>query len=110
MTASKTGYAQLRIEFIGRVSVGMVSLMPENVWGASEEKGSATAHTNFLGNPNYRLRRDMVEAMKTCIRHSCVFQEDVFQRGHIYGIMYMTGRIQWVLLNTAKRITMSGVI
>ncbi len=64
MTASKTGYAQLRIEFIGRVSVGMVSLMPENVWGASEEKGSATAHTNFLGNPNYRLRRDMVEAMK----------------------------------------------
>lgn len=61
--ASKTGYAQLKIEFIGKVSIAMVSLMPSKVWGSTEERRSGTAHKNFLKNPNYRLRRDLVKVM-----------------------------------------------
>lgn len=64
LVATKTGYAQLKMTFHGNVSIDMVSLMPENVWGAKKEPTSETAHANFLGNPNYRLRRDMVEAMR----------------------------------------------
>lgn len=64
LTAKKTGYAQLRLAFEGEISIDMVSLMPENVWGAGEESTSATAHANYIGNKNYRLRRDLVEAMR----------------------------------------------
>lgn len=64
LTAEKTGYAQLKLSFTGNISIDMVSLMPENVWGASEEESSPSAHKNYLGNPNYRLRRDLVEAMQ----------------------------------------------
>ena len=64
LTAKKTGYAQLRLIFEGEISIDMVSLMPENVWGADEESTSATAHANYTGNKNYRLRRDLVEAMR----------------------------------------------
>lgn len=34
LTAKKTGYAQLRLIFEGEISIDMVSLMPENVWGS----------------------------------------------------------------------------
>lgn len=64
LTAKKTGYAQLRLAFEGEISIDMVSLMPENVWGAGDESTSATAHANYIGNKNYRLRRDLVEAMR----------------------------------------------
>jgi len=64
LAATKTGYAQLKMTFRGNISIDMVSLMPDNVWGAKKEPTSETAHKNFLGNPNYRLRRDMVEAMR----------------------------------------------
>ncbi len=61
--ASRTGYAQLKISFKGDASIDMVSLMPADVWGADVEERSETAHENYLSNPNYRLRRDLVEAM-----------------------------------------------
>ena len=64
LTAKKTGYAQLRLAFEGEISIDMASLMPENVWGAGDESTSATAHANYIGNKNYRLRRDLVEAMR----------------------------------------------
>ena len=64
LTAAYTGYAQLKLEFKGDVSIDMVSLMPEDVWGANQEKTSETAHDNYWCNPNYRLRRDLVEAMQ----------------------------------------------
>lgn len=64
LTAMDTCLGQLSILFTQKVSVDMISLMPEDVWGAEEETGSKTAHSNYLGNPNYRLRRDLVEAMK----------------------------------------------
>ncbi len=64
LVATKTGYAQLKMSFHGNVAIDMVSLMPRNVWGAKEEATSKTAHANYLGNPNYRLRRDMVIAMR----------------------------------------------
>lgn len=54
---------QLVMIFKGDISIDMVSLMPQNVWGASEEERSATAKANFEGNPNYRLRRDLVERL-----------------------------------------------
>jgi len=63
-TAEKTCYVQLKLEFTGNISIDLVSLMPENVWGASEEDTSPTAHKNFLSNPNYRLRRDLVKVMQ----------------------------------------------
>jgi len=61
--ANKTGLCQLKLSFKGNVSIDMVSLFPENVWGAKEEVSSASANKNYLGNPNYRLRKDLVEAL-----------------------------------------------
>ena len=60
-TASCMG--QLSLEFAGDTAIDMVSLMPDNVWGGKKEKKSATAYENYKGNPNYRLRKDLVEAM-----------------------------------------------
>ncbi len=63
LTASSSSMGQLKMVFHGSVAIDMVSMFPEKVWGASEEKSSATAHTNYLGNPNYRLRTDLVQAL-----------------------------------------------
>jgi alpha-L-arabinofuranosidase len=63
LTADKTVMGQIEIAFSGAAGVDMVSLMPCSVWGASEEELSASAHRNFLGNENYRLRRDLVETL-----------------------------------------------
>lgn len=62
-TASETKMGQLKMKFSGTVSIDMVSMFPENVWGAKEEETSATAHANYMGNPNYRLRADLVKAL-----------------------------------------------
>lgn len=63
LTAQKDVLGQLELQFEGTVAIDMVSLMPENVWGAKEEGSSETAHNNFLGNDNYRLRKDLVETL-----------------------------------------------
>lgn len=63
LTGTAAALGQLVMTFAGEISIDMVSLMPEEVWGAGEEERSATAHANFKGNPNYRLRRDLVEAL-----------------------------------------------
>lgn len=63
LTASRAVMGQLCLEFEGAVAVDMVSLMPENVWGAEEEASSETAHSNYTGNSNYRLRKDLVETL-----------------------------------------------
>ena len=60
-TASCMG--QLVLSFAGDTAIDMVSLMPDNVWGAKKEKKSPSANVNYKGNPNYRLRKDLVEAM-----------------------------------------------
>lgn len=62
-TASASKMGQLKMVFKGTVSIDMVSMFPENVWGASEEEVSATAHSNYLNNSNYRLRPDLVKAL-----------------------------------------------
>ncbi len=59
---STTG--KIELNFDNEADVDMISLMPGNVWGASEEKLSVTAHKNYKNNSNYRLRRDLVEALK----------------------------------------------
>ncbi len=64
LTAERDCMGQLELSFEGELSVDMVSLFPRRVWGAEEEQTSATAHANYTGNPNYRLRRDLVEAMR----------------------------------------------
>ncbi|MEY8738920.1 alpha-L-arabinofuranosidase C-terminal domain-containing protein [Bacillales bacterium AN1005] len=63
LTGSETVLGQLVLSFDGEISINMVSLMPKDVWGAGEEVRSATAHTNYQGNPNYRLRKDLVNAL-----------------------------------------------
>lgn len=64
LTAGKDCLGQLELSFAGETSIDMVSMFPEHVWGYEEENGSTSAHANYLGNPNYRLRRDLVEAMR----------------------------------------------
>lgn len=64
LTAEKDCLGQLELSFAGSAAIDMVSMFPEQVWGFGEEEGSASAHANYLGNPNYRLRRDLVMAMK----------------------------------------------
>lgn len=63
LKADKTLFGQLLLEVSGQTALDMVSLMPGNVWGAKKEKTSETAHKNFKGNSNYRLRRDLVETL-----------------------------------------------
>ncbi|GGO04921.1 alpha-L-arabinofuranosidase C-terminal domain-containing protein [Saccharibacillus kuerlensis] len=63
LTGSKNVLGQLALTFEGEISIELVSLVPQQVWGASEEEGSPSARANYLGNPNYRLRRDLVEAL-----------------------------------------------
>lgn len=63
MVATENKMGQLKLTFAGEMAVDMLSMMPSNVWGAEEEALSATAHANFTGNSNYRLRRDLVEML-----------------------------------------------
>lgn len=63
MVANCTGFAQLKLTFDKVMAVDMLSMMPADVWGAQEEELSATAHANYCGNSNYRLRRDLVETL-----------------------------------------------
>lgn len=63
LRADQTVMGQIGLSFTGDVSIDMVSLMPENVWGAKEEASSPSAHKNYMGNTNYRLRRDLVEML-----------------------------------------------
>ncbi len=62
-TASASALGQLKMIFHGTISIDMVSLFPENVWGAGEEEQSSTAHANYQNNSNYRLRPDLVKAL-----------------------------------------------
>lgn len=64
LAAEQTAFGQLALSFSGEISIDMVSLIPRDVWGASEEAGSKTAHVNYKGNPNYRLRKDLVYALR----------------------------------------------
>ncbi len=63
-TATRTVLGKIELSFVGRVSIDMVSLMPQWVWGEQEETDSPSAHANYLHNPNYRLRRDLVQVLK----------------------------------------------
>lgn len=63
LVATKTVMGQICLEFEGDAAIDMVSLMPDDVWGAKEETASETAHANYNGNSNYRLRRDLVETL-----------------------------------------------
>lgn len=63
LTGSRTSMGQLALTFHGEICMDMVSLIPQDVWGAGEEADSPTARANYLGNPNYRLRKDLVQAL-----------------------------------------------
>lgn len=63
LTGTATAFGQLAITFNGEISIDMVSLTPADVWGAEEEPLSRTAHANYKANPNYRLRKDLVNAL-----------------------------------------------
>lgn len=63
ITGTVSDMGQLTFIFKGDISIDMASLMPEDVWGKEEETTSVSAHTNYLNNSNYRLRRDLVEKM-----------------------------------------------
>lgn len=63
LTVKQSAIGKIKLVFTGDTAIDMVSLMPGDVWGAKEEASSATAHSNYEGNPNYRLRRDLVEAL-----------------------------------------------
>lgn len=63
ITGTATVLGQLELTFHGEISVDMISLFPQNVWGADQEPSSQTAHANYTNNSNYRLRRDMVQIL-----------------------------------------------
>ena len=64
LVAHSDTVGKIEFEFGGDCDIDMISMMPGNVWGAVEETDSPTAHDNYLANSNYRLRRDLVEALK----------------------------------------------
>lgn len=63
LTGTDTVLGQLALTFVGEICIDMVSLMPQDVWGVEDEAKSASAHANYSGNPNYRLRKDLVHAL-----------------------------------------------
>lgn len=63
LVANRDVMGQLKITFEDEMAVDMLSMMPADVWGAREEVMSSTAHMNYVGNSNYRLRKDLVEAL-----------------------------------------------
>lgn len=65
LTGTATAMGQLVLSFAGEISIDMVSLMPQDVWGAApnEQGDSNSAHANYKGNPNYRLRKDLIQAL-----------------------------------------------
>lgn len=63
LAGTSTTLGQLALTFAGDISIDMVSLMPQEVWGARKEECSLSAHANYLSNPNYRLRPDLVNAL-----------------------------------------------
>ena len=56
-----TGY--IEISFSEKISADMISLFPQKVWGSEGDGTSKSAHENYRGNPNYRLRRDLVQTL-----------------------------------------------
>ncbi len=89
LTADKTVFGQLKLEFKGSMSIDMISMFPENVWGAKEEENSPSAHKNYINNSNYRLRPDLVKALADlhptflrfpggCISEGSFIWEDVY--------------------------------
>ncbi len=65
LTGTATAMGQLVLSFEGEISIDMVSLMPQDVWGAvpNEQGDSSSAHANYKGNANYRLRKDLIQAL-----------------------------------------------
>lgn len=63
LTGTKTSMGQLALTFEGDISIDMVSLVPRDVWGAVPGENGVTAHANYKGNPNYRLRKDLIQAL-----------------------------------------------
>lgn len=59
LTANKDCIGQLKLIFDGSTAVDMVSLFPADVWGSDGGAGSK----NYLCNPNYRLRRDLMQVL-----------------------------------------------
>ena len=53
----------LVMEFTGNTDIDMVSLMPVQTWGYSDQEGSESAHSNYEANSNYRLREDLMQAL-----------------------------------------------
>ena len=53
----------LVMEFTGDTDIDMVSLMPVQTWGYSDQEGSESAHSNYEANSNYRLREDLMQAL-----------------------------------------------
>ena len=62
---NNNGFAigQLLIRLKSGCCVDMISLMPDDVWGREEEQDSKSANTNYKGNPNYRLRPDIMKSL-----------------------------------------------
>jgi alpha-L-arabinofuranosidase len=64
LTANQTCFGELALTAQDTLALDFISLIPRDVWGQSEEEGSSSAHQNYLANPNYRLRKDLVLALK----------------------------------------------
>lgn len=75
-----------------------------------EEGISATAHANYTGNPNYRLRKDLIQALADLhpkflrFPGGCI-SEGSFIWDNVYDWKDSVGPVE----APAKKITMSGV-
>lgn len=62
LKANQSLLGKLALSFDAEISIELVSMFPSNVWGSDAKEGSS-ARKNFLGNSNYRLRKDLVEQL-----------------------------------------------
>jgi len=61
--ADKTSMSKIRIEADDTCMLDMISLFPKKVWGSESEDNKELANANYKGNPNYRLRYDIMQAL-----------------------------------------------
>ncbi len=64
LKSNKTTLGQMTFEIEGKLSIDNFSMMPQNVWGNEKENISKTANMNYTINKNYRMRKDLVHALK----------------------------------------------
>jgi len=63
IVSKKTATGYIELLFAENIAADMISLFPQKVWGSDVSASNEAAVKNYKGNPNYRLRYDLVKTL-----------------------------------------------